>query len=246
MMRPLLLLLLSGGLGGSLSVRGWAQDASPLTIVEAYRQSESAFRRDLRAAATPAAKSELEKKRPNPYDIIPQLRKAVAARPDSKDVLELTAWLLRAAPDQEALNDVSKALAAHHASDPKVQGLFPILAREGGVSFGPFLAKVETQHPDMKVRARALFTHATIFLTALEPEHRSEGEALMDSLLKKFTAEQAGDELLADAQQALFKRRNIAVGKTAPDITGNDNDGSPLTLSQYRGKGVVLAFWGFW
>jgi hypothetical protein len=51
-------------------------------------------------------------------------------------------------------------------------------------------------------------------------------------------ADQAGGEL--------FEMRNLAVGKTAPDIVGDDLDGKPLKLSDYRGKLVVLDFWGNW
>ncbi len=44
----------------------------------------------------------------------------------------------------------------------------------------------------------------------------------------------------------LFELRNLSVGKTAPDIEGDDLDGKPFKLSDYRGKVVVLDFWGNW
>jgi cytochrome oxidase Cu insertion factor (SCO1/SenC/PrrC family) len=34
--------------------------------------------------------------------------------------------------------------------------------------------------------------------------------------------------------------------KLTPEITGADIDGQPFKLSDYRGKVVVLDFWGFW
>jgi cytochrome oxidase Cu insertion factor (SCO1/SenC/PrrC family) len=37
-----------------------------------------------------------------------------------------------------------------------------------------------------------------------------------------------------------------AVGQVAPDIEGDDLDGVPFKLSDYRGKVVVLDFWGNW
>ena len=36
------------------------------------------------------------------------------------------------------------------------------------------------------------------------------------------------------------------VGKVAPDIEGQDQDGASLKLSDHRGKVVLLDFWGFW
>ena len=38
----------------------------------------------------------------------------------------------------------------------------------------------------------------------------------------------------------------LAVGKLAPDFTTKDADGVEFKLSDYRGKLVVLDFWGFW
>jgi cytochrome oxidase Cu insertion factor (SCO1/SenC/PrrC family) len=39
---------------------------------------------------------------------------------------------------------------------------------------------------------------------------------------------------------------SLAVGKVAPDIEGEDVEGKKFKLSEYRGKVVVLDFWGDW
>jgi cytochrome oxidase Cu insertion factor (SCO1/SenC/PrrC family) len=44
----------------------------------------------------------------------------------------------------------------------------------------------------------------------------------------------------------LFEIRNLAIGKPVPDIEGEDLDGKPFKLSEYRGKVVVIDFWGNW
>jgi thiol-disulfide isomerase/thioredoxin len=48
------------------------------------------------------------------------------------------------------------------------------------------------------------------------------------------------------AKAALFEMRELAVGKTAPEIEGEDLDGKALRLSDHRGKVVVLTFWATW
>lgn len=48
------------------------------------------------------------------------------------------------------------------------------------------------------------------------------------------------------ATRDIFEAKNLAIGKTAPEITGEDVDGVKFKLSDYRGKVVVLDFWGFW
>lgn len=39
---------------------------------------------------------------------------------------------------------------------------------------------------------------------------------------------------------------DLAIGKVAPEIEAEDVYGVPLKLSDYRGKVVVLDFWGDW
>ena len=76
-----------------------------------------------------------------------------------------------------------------------------------------------------------------------------EAEKLYEKVLT--TAEYADLEhyrgsLGKAAKANLFEMRNLGIGKTAPDIVGEDIDGNAMKLSDYRGKVVVLDFWGDW
>jgi cytochrome oxidase Cu insertion factor (SCO1/SenC/PrrC family) len=42
------------------------------------------------------------------------------------------------------------------------------------------------------------------------------------------------------------KSGRVRVGQPAPEIEGEDQDGKPLKLSDYRGKVVLLDFWASW
>jgi peroxiredoxin len=48
------------------------------------------------------------------------------------------------------------------------------------------------------------------------------------------------------AKSELYEIRHLSTGKVAPEINGKDVDGMALKLSDYRGKVVVLVFWGEW
>jgi thiol-disulfide isomerase/thioredoxin len=48
------------------------------------------------------------------------------------------------------------------------------------------------------------------------------------------------------AETWLAGYRELAVGRPAPEIEGQDIDGKPFRLSDYRGKVVVLVFWATW
>ena len=48
------------------------------------------------------------------------------------------------------------------------------------------------------------------------------------------------------AAPALFEMQNLSVGKVAPEIAAEDIEGIDFKLSDYRGKVVMLDFWGHW
>lgn len=75
----------------------------------------------------------------------------------------------------------------------------------------------------------------------------SAREAVYQRLLKSFAEVEIEDRKLGDiAEQRLYRIRHLSVGKVAPDIQGEDIGGEQLKLSDYRGKVVMLTFWGHW
>jgi peroxiredoxin len=48
------------------------------------------------------------------------------------------------------------------------------------------------------------------------------------------------------AKRELYEMRHLAVGKEAPEVEGEDADGKKFKLGDYRGKVVLLDFWGNW
>jgi hypothetical protein len=44
----------------------------------------------------------------------------------------------------------------------------------------------------------------------------------------------------------IFEAKYLQIGMVAPDIEGEDIEGTPFKLSDYRGKVVLLDFWGDW
>ena len=50
----------------------------------------------------------------------------------------------------------------------------------------------------------------------------------------------------ARAKGKLFSAQNLKVGMVAPDFSGKSVDGETINLYDYRGKVVLIDFWGFW
>jgi hypothetical protein len=53
-------------------------------------------------------------------------------------------------------------------------------------------------------------------------------------------------DVVEKAADKLYVLQNLSVGCDAPDIVGLDLDGEEFSLSDYRGKVVLLDFWGDW
>ena len=86
----------------------------------------------------------------------------------------------------------------------------------------------------------------------LQASRTSEQDKHLTSLLKRVIEDhEAGkddvDESSAKiAKHELFELQFLAIGKQVPDIVGKDLDGIEFRLSDYRGKVVMLDFWGHW
>jgi hypothetical protein len=83
--------------------------------------------------------------------------------------------------------------------------------------------------------------------TADPPKLLKDAENLFEALARDSgdvkISNRAVKELVASE---LFEIRSLAIGKVAPEIEGEDIDGKSFKLSDYRGKVVVLDFWGNW
>lgn len=88
----------------------------------------------------------------------------------------------------------------------------------------------------------------TNHLAKLDPDAASKSaEQMYERVIGDFGDVASGRGTLAEAAKGeLFELRNLARGKVAPEIEAEDIDGQTFKLSDYRGKVVVLDFWGHW
>jgi hypothetical protein len=74
-----------------------------------------------------------------------------------------------------------------------------------------------------------------------------QGEAILEQAARDYAEVKLPNASLGDwAKGELYNSRTLAIGKVAPETEGEDSDGTKFKLSEYRGKVVLLSFWGFW
>jgi hypothetical protein len=77
---------------------------------------------------------------------------------------------------------------------------------------------------------------------------RKEGEELFGRAADKYADVKLayGGTVGSQARSELYAMRFLGIGQEAPEVEGEDADGQKFKLSDYRGKVVLLDFWGHW
>ncbi len=103
------------------------------------------------------------------------------------------------------------------------------------------------------IQATCLWVEASGYLATQRREKLSEeAQKRLDELMVllrndyKDELDSKGRRLGEVVEGKLRQMNDLVVGKVAPEIEGKDLDGAPFKLSDYRGKIVVLDFWGNW
>jgi AhpC/TSA family len=123
------------------------------------------------------------------------------------------------------------------------------------LSLGHFLnnrlqrADLCREQPEQAKEFAGLYGKAYLAELQRQDRHRAvkEIEAVFEQAAEKYGAVKLprGNTVAERAKAELFEIRNLRVGKDAPDIEGEDQDGKRFKLSDYRGKVVLLDFWSY-
>jgi hypothetical protein len=108
------------------------------------------------------------------------------------------------------------------------------------------LRAVADRSPHRSVQGSAFYALGK--LLGSSEETRAEGKQLLERVQKEFAdvpffrETTYGEKVAGD----LFELDHLQVGQVAPEIIGASIDGNLMQLSAFRGKVVLLDFWGDW
>lgn len=106
---------------------------------------------------------------------------------------------------------------------------------------GATLQNIERKSKHPEVKAAAMYARAQL----IGQNGRGDAPAAA-KLYREIAAKYPNTQQGKQASRDIFEMENLVVGKVAPDFEGEDQDGVRFKLSDYRGKVVVVDFWGFW
>lgn len=154
-------------------------------------------------------------------------------------------WMLSHTRDAEARRTNVETLVERFPDEhfwlPHLRMVSFALGLEKG---GEILAKFATNSPHEDIRIMARYLRATSMLRnrASSDEDKAAARAEFGAIVREHP-----DSIPAmQIQGPEFIEKHLQIGMVAPDIEGEDLEGVPFKLSDYRGKVVVLDFWGDW
>ena len=149
-------------------------------------------------------------------------------------------------PAERAFDRALRILLGEHIEREELADLASTLG-EWNSSLEQHVAIVTTlreKSPHAKVKATATHSLAER-LASSDPER---AKALYRELVANYAELDAGwgGTFGAVAERALYELEHLQVGMVAPEFEASDENGVKFKVSDYRGKVVVLDFWGFW
>ncbi len=236
-----------------------------ITRIEAdFAALEKSFDEELRAAGGDEKKvtEANETYQAKWFGFIDELNALIKAHPEDPAALDgliLLTGAMRSFLDVELLQ-----IALRNRDDERMGRLCFNVRYRGGEPWAEGIVKaVAESNPSREVRGQAVFCRGYLCRAAAFPYGQSVSEKERDKLVARARGffneviEKYADVKTPDDDATIGERAaseltrfdnlpNLKVGGVAPEIGGKDLEGKPLRLGDYRGKVVVVVFWGSW
>jgi hypothetical protein len=251
------LLLLAPALRALDDTKDPKKPDSPSTVdgkspAEQYRMIANECQKQQREffQATPEERKKLPL--PRPWQYAARMLELAEKHPKDPAAVDALVWAVQHGgsytngPEGKKVWDL---LVRDHLDSKQLADVCPYL-RYSPSDVEPTLRTILEKSPHHEVQAYACFTLALYLKDKAKRSQASTAaaEKLFERVVNEYPKVERypGRTLAASAKVELFELQCLAIGKMAPDIEGEDVDGKHFKLSDYRGKVVLLDFWGNW
>ena len=198
----------------------------------------------------------VQEKYPQPAKYAGRIMALVEKNPKDKFVPEALSWVANSASNTP---EGQKALAMLLKDFLDTKEIGPVV-RSLGYSGTPDAEKnlrtIMEKNPNHEIQGTAHFSLVTLLKNRKQGNPgagkddtiNGEIETLLNRIIEKYSEVKLyGTKTMGSAAKGeLFEMKHLVVGKVAPEIEGEDIDGKKFKLSDYRGKVVLIDFWGHW
>lgn len=243
-----------------------AQDAAPAeppvqpenkaesidAIIKEYNEAQSVVSQKFHAAKTDKERQEIMKSWQNTEVYAKRIMAVVASDPKSAKAPKGLLWVTVRGP--AAMKEEAFEMMLKDYADSKEMVQYASYLGQAYARGEDKLKRIIDKASSKEVKRSAKMCLANLMdeqADMLEDEakakaKREEALAMLRDLVREEKEDASSPELLAKLEQKIFQIERLSVGAEAPDIVGTDHDGQEFKLSDYRGKVVLLDFWGYW
>ena len=212
-------------------------------LVKEFDDQREGFFKAYREAKTDEERQKL--KYPDAKDYSKKFFALAERHPKDPVAADALVWIvLNDGYNRDVAPKAMALLAENHIKSDKLDDVCGRLTWSQFDEAETLLRKALTENPHRNVQAAAHLSYGRF----LKGKGKStEAEKYFNQAIEKYGDVKRGDRTVGDeAKGDLFELHNLAIGKVAPEIEGEDVDGKRFKLSDFRGKVVVLDFWGDW
>jgi hypothetical protein len=186
-------------------------------------------------------------------DLALQVAQKAKKNLDHPKALPILMWVLSATlysgniPDQAKLYDSTVDLLMEKFADrPELAPLTNYLPQDMNPAWAEkHLRTLMEKNSSADVKLEAKLSLATM-LKNKDEASQPEAEKMFESVIEDLAKNPAKKQVLDRAKNELDDIKIRGIGKPVPEIAGNDLDDKEFKLSDYKGKVVLIDFWGFW
>jgi hypothetical protein len=232
-------------------------------LVKEHQDAMTAYQDAMRLARTDEDRSRVfREKYPKPEKFSPKFLELAENNPKSPVAVDALVWIISndrsdASGDDSPRSKAVAILLKDHVQSEKIGSICQPLVPSGDKEAEELLRAILEKNPNKGVQGLACLSLAQQLkgragrMSESQSEEteklRKESEDLLQRARDKYAGVKLGTGTVgATAKTELYELRFLTIGKTAPDVDGRDVDGKRFKLSDYRGKVVLLDFWGNW
>jgi len=207
--------------------------------------------KEVQKAAGEDREALIDKYRALGKDYAAKFYKLAEDNPKDPAAPDALAWVLTNGNGSPLMGKAAGVLVENHPDYAALDRIVAGLGRTGDAAAADALKQIvgKTAKPNQKAAATLALAQSlakqtdTLGVTAEADKVAAEAEKYF-AQAKELNKDNAGAVKDIDREVKILK--HLRVGKEAPEIKAEDLDGKEFKLSDYRGKVVLLDFWGDW
>ena len=219
-------------------------------LLSEFGQQRLAYSRALREAKTEADRLKVRRELyPKPDKLAGKFLVLAKEHADDPVAVQALVWVVSNVRTGKAAGEAIDLLIESYIEDKAMISVCQRLMRSTSPQAHRLLEQVLAKSPLREAKGQACFglMMQSKYAARANPAKEADVQKFAERVVKDFADLKHYRGTLGEAaKRELYEIEHLGIGKTAPEIAAEDIAGTKFKLSDYRGKVVVIDFWGDW